>query len=55
MLKGIGIDLAVHLESLERSENDVVVIRTSGHLAGEQSHHLGEIHWAVNLVQHSLS
>jgi len=53
--EGLGINLAVLLESLEGSENDIVVIRTSGHLGGEEGDHLGEVHGSINLVKHGLS
>ena len=52
--EGIGIDLAVHLEGLEGSKDDIVVIGASGHLGGEEGDHLGEVHGAVHLVEHGL-
>ena len=52
--EGIGIDLAVHLEGLEGSKDDIVVIGAAGHLGGEEGDHLGEVHWSVDLVKHSL-
>ena len=52
--EGIGIDLAVHLEGLEGSKDDIVVIGAAGHLGGEEGDHLGEVHGAVHLVEHGL-
>ena len=52
--EGLGVNLSILLERLERSENDIVVIRTSGHLGGEEGDHLGEVHGSVNLVEHGL-
>ena len=53
--EGIGIDLAVHLEGLEGSKDDIVVIGAAGHLGGEEGDHLGEVHGAVHLVEHGLA
>merc|ERR1711899_222649 len=50
----LGINLSVLLESLERSEDDIVVIRASSHLGSEEGDHLGEVHGAINLVKHGL-
>ena len=52
--EGIGIDLAVHLEGLEGSKDDIVVIGASGHLGGEEGDHLSEVHGPINLVKHGL-
>ena len=52
--EGIGIDLAVHLEGLEGSKDDIVVIGAAGHLGGEEGDHLGEVHGTVHLVEHGL-
>ena len=35
-------------------DDGLIVVGSSGHLAGEQGHHLGEVHWAVGLVEHAL-
>ena len=50
----LRVNLAVDLEGLEGLQDDVIVVGASGHLAGEQGDHLGEVHRAVHLVQHGL-
>jgi hypothetical protein len=52
--EGLGINLAVDLESLEGLEDGLVVVGAAGHLVGEQGHHLGEVHWAGSLIEHAL-
>jgi len=52
--EGLSIDLAVDLEGLEGFEDGLVVIGATGHLAGEQGHHLGEVHGSVGLIEHGL-
>jgi len=52
--EGLGVDLAVLLESLEGSEDDIVIIGTTSHLGGEKGDHLGEVHGSINLIEHSL-
>jgi len=53
--EGLGVDLAVLLEGLEGSKDDVIIVGSTGHLGGEEGDHLGEVHWSVDLVKHSLS
>jgi len=53
--EGLGVDLSVLLESLEGSQDDIVIIGASSHLGGEESDHLGEVHGSINLVKHGLS
>ena len=52
--EGIGINLAVNLEGLEGGKDDVIIVGSTGHLGGEEGDHLGEVHWSVDLVKHSL-
>ena len=52
--EGLGVDLSVLLESLEGSQDDIVIIGASSHLGGEESDHLGEVHGSINLVKHGL-
>ena len=52
--EGVGINLAVHLEGLEGGKDDVIIVGSTGHLGGEEGDHLGEVHWSVDLVKHSL-
>jgi len=52
--EGLGVDLAVDLEGLERLEDGFVIVSATGHLASEQGHHLGEVHGSVGLVEHGL-
>jgi len=52
--EGLGVDLAVDLEGLERLEDGFVIVSATGHLASEQGHHLGEVHGSVSLVEHGL-
>ena len=52
--EGVGVNLAVHLEGLEGSEDDVIIVGSAGHLGGEQGDHLGEVHGPVDLVKHGL-
>ena len=54
MPEGLGVDLALDLEGLEGSEDDIVIIGATGHLGGEQGDHLGEVHGSVDLVKHGL-
>merc|ERR1719233_389069 len=54
MSESFSIDLSVHFESLERCEDNIVIVGSSSHLAGEECHHLGEVHGSVNLVEHGL-
>ena len=35
-------------------DDGLVVVGATGHLAGEEGDHLGEVHRAVSLVQHTL-
>jgi len=53
--EGLSVNLSVLLKSLEGSEDDIIVIGTTGHLGGEQGDHLGEVHGSINLVKHGLS
>merc|ERR1711887_88345 len=55
MSESLGINLSVNFKSLKGSKNDIVIIRATGHLAGEECHHLCEVHGSVNLVKHGLS
>jgi len=52
--EGLGVDLAVDLESLEGLDDGLVIVGATGHLASEQGDHLGEVHGAISLIQHSL-
>jgi len=52
--EGLSVDLAVDLEGLEGLEDGLVVVSAASHLAGEQGHHLGEVHGSGGLVQHTL-
>jgi len=52
--ESLGVDLAVLLEGLKRSEDDIVIIGSTGHLGGEQGDHLGEVHGAIHFVKHGL-
>jgi len=52
--EGLGVNLAVHLESLEGLEDGLVVVSAAGHLVGEEGDHLGEVHWAISLIEHVL-
>ena len=52
--EGLGVDLAVLLEGLEGSEDDIVIVGSTSHLGGEQGDHLGEVHGSVHLVEHGL-
>jgi len=52
--EGLGVNLAVLLESLEGSQDDIVIVRAAGHLGGEEGDHLGEVHGAIDLIEHSL-
>jgi len=52
--EGLSIDLAVDLEGLEGFEDGLVVISATGHLASEQSDHLGEVHGSGSLIEHGL-
>jgi len=52
--EGLGVDLAVLLESLEGSEDDIVIIGSTSHLGGEQGDHLGEVHGSIDLIEHGL-
>merc|ERR1719341_512596 len=49
--EGLSVDLAVDLEGLEGLEDGLVVVSAASHLAGEQGHHLGEVHGSGGLVQ----
>ena len=53
--EGLGVNLAVLLESLEGSQDDIVIVRAAGHLGGEEGDHLGEVHGAIDLIEHSLA
>lgn len=46
------VDLAVDLEGFEGSHDDVIVVGSSGHLLGEQCHHLGEVDRSGGLSHH---
>ena len=52
--EGLGVDLAVLLESLEGSEDDIVIIGSTSHLGSEKGDHLGEVHGSINLIEHCL-
>jgi len=52
--EGLGVDLAVLLEGLEGSEDDIVIVGSTSHLGGEQGDHLGEVHGSIDLIEHGL-
>ena len=52
--EGLGVDLAVDVEGVEGLEDGLVVVSAAGHLAGEEGHHLGEVHGAIGLIKHAL-
>jgi len=52
--EGLGVDLAVNVEGVEGLEDGLVVVSAASHLAGEEGHHLGEVHGAIGLIKHAL-
>jgi len=48
----LGVDLSVDLEGFEGSHDDVIIVGSSGHLLGEQCHHLGEVDGSGGLSHH---
>jgi len=52
--EGLGVDLSVDVEGVEGLEDGLVVVSAAGHLAGEEGHHLGEVHGAIGLIKHAL-
>merc|ERR1711937_897816 len=52
--EGLSVDLAVNVEGVEGLEDGLVVVSAASHLAGEEGHHLGEVHGAIGLIKHAL-
>jgi len=52
--EGLSVDLAVDVEGVKGLEDGLVVVSAAGHLAGEEGHHLGEVHGAIGLIKHAL-
>merc|ERR1719513_326592 len=54
MSESFSINLSIHFESLKGCEDNIIVVRSTSHLAGKKCDHLGEVHGSVNLVEHGL-
>jgi len=54
MPEHLGVNFAVHLESLERLEDDLVIVGSTGHFVGEKENHFGEVYGGGGLIEHSL-
>jgi hypothetical protein len=51
-IQGLRIYIDPHLKGLE---DGFVIVGAACHLGGEEGHHLGEVHGAVSLIQHTLN
>jgi len=52
--ESLGINLSIDLEGLEGLDDGLVIVGATGHLAGEEGDHLGEVHRSIGLIQHRL-